>query len=181
MSISITDVVAISGTPGLFKIVKSDDKSIIVESIDERKKRQMVRGNMMVSKLADVSIYTEDGESEPLIHILQSMKEKYQDKLPVTKKSSGKELMEFLKTVLPTYDEEKVYPSNVKKLVGWFEIILLHDIDMTIEEEEKEEEIEEKEEEKEEKKKEDSPKKKTTKSAPKKSAPKKSASKKDNG
>ena len=170
MSISITDVVAISGTPGLFKIVKSDDKSIIVESIDDRKKRQMVRGNMMVSKLADVSIYTEDGESEPIVHILQSMKEKYQEKLPVTKKSSGKELMEFLKTVLPTYDEEKVYPSNVKKLVGWFEIIQLNDIDLTIEEEE-EKEAAEKEEKKEEKKQEDSPKKKTT----------KSPSKKDNG
>ena len=168
MSISIKDVVAISGTPGLFKIVKSDDKSIIVESIDERKKRQMVRGNMMVSKLADVSIYTEDGESEPLIHILQAMKEKYEEKLPVTKKSSGKELMEFLKSVLPTYDEEKVYPSNVKKLVGWFDIIRLNDIDLTIEEEEEESEPEENKEKKTENKEADSPKKKATKGGSKK-------------
>ncbi len=138
MSISIKDVVAISGTPGLFKIVKSDDKSIIVESIDERKKRQLVRGNMMVSKLADVSIYTQNDESEPLVKILQTIQEKYNADLPVTKKSSGKELMEFLKTVLPEFDEEKVYPSNVKKMVGWFDIIQKNKIDLTLEEEEEE-------------------------------------------
>ena len=141
MSISIKDVVAITGTPGLFKILKSDDRSLIVESIDEHKKRRMIPGTMMVSKLADVSIYTTE-DSEPLVNILKSAKEKYADGLPVTKKSSNAELMDFLESVLPSYDKEKVYPSNVKKLIGWFNILEKNEVDFTIEEEEENKEEE---------------------------------------
>ncbi|MEM9722530.1 MAG: DUF5606 domain-containing protein [Bacteroidota bacterium] len=139
MSISIKDVVAITGTPGLFRIVKSDDRSLIVESIDALKKRRMVPGTMMVLKLVDVSFYTTE-DSEPLVNILLAAKEKYDGDLPVSKKSSNAELMDFLKSVLPNYDTEKVYPSNVKKLVGWFNIIQKNEIDLTIEEEEEQKE-----------------------------------------
>ncbi len=132
MSISIKDVVAITGTPGLHKIVKTDDKAIIVESIDEKQKRQMVRGNMMASKIMDVSIYTTD-DSEPLVNVLKSIQEKFGGELPITKKSSKNELMNFLREVLPNFDDERVYPSNIKKLVSWYEIIHKYDIDLNTE------------------------------------------------
>jgi hypothetical protein len=144
MSINIKDVVSLTGVSGLFQIVKSDDRAIIVESIDERQKRQMVRGNMMISKLLDISIYTKD-ESEPLLTILNNIQEKYGKDLPVTKKSSKDELMDFLEEVLPGYDKERVYASNVKKLIGWYEIISAYDIDLVVETEEEEEETEDKE------------------------------------
>ncbi len=137
MRINIKDVVSLTGISGLFQIVKSDDRAIIVESIDEKKKRQMIRGNMMVSKLMDISIYTND-ESEPLLTILQNIHEKYGSELPVTKKSSKDELMDFLGEVLPDYDKERVYPSNVKKILGWYEVIATYDIDLTVEEEKEE-------------------------------------------
>ena len=127
MPIEIKDVVALTGAPGLFQVVKADEKAIVIETLDEKKKRQLVKGNMMVSKLIDVSIYTKD-DSEPLVHILQAIKEKYGAELPVSKKNSKDELMEFLASVLPDYDGERVYPSNVKKLVSWYDILMKYEV-----------------------------------------------------
>ncbi|MCB0852876.1 MAG: DUF5606 domain-containing protein [Bacteroidetes bacterium] len=137
MSIGIKDVVAITGSPGLYQILKADDKAIVIESMDNKKRRQLVKGNMMVTKLVDVSIYTED-DSEPLVNVLTAVKEKYGSDLPVSKKSSNDELMDFLREVLPTLDDEKVYPSNVKKLISWYKILEEFEVDLTIEEEEEE-------------------------------------------
>jgi ABC-type Na+ transport system ATPase subunit NatA len=139
MSTSIKDVVAITGAPGLYRVIKADDKAIVVESLDAQKKRQMVRGNMMVSKLTDVSIYT-DTESEPLVHVIQAIHEKYGEELPISKKASNEDLMDFLYSVLPSYDEAKVYPSNVKKLIAWYKILIAQEVDLSIEEEESGEE-----------------------------------------
>ncbi|MEM7659097.1 MAG: DUF5606 domain-containing protein [Bacteroidota bacterium] len=135
MDVEIKDIVALTGAPGLFQVVKADDKAIVIESLDSRKKRQLVKGNMMVSKLMDVSIYTSD-DSEPLVHILQNVKEKYGSELPVSKKSSKDELMEFLGSVLPDYDPERVYPSNVKKLLAWYRILNEMEVSLELPEEE---------------------------------------------
>ncbi|MEM7370718.1 MAG: DUF5606 domain-containing protein [Bacteroidota bacterium] len=141
MSIEIKDVVALTGSPGLFRVVKSDDRAIIIEAMDDRKRRQLVKGNMMVSKLVDVSIYTNE-DSEPLVHILQAVKEKYGSELPVSKKSSKTELMEFLESVLPDYHQEKVYPSNVKKLISWYKVLSAFDVNLELPDEEEEQESE---------------------------------------
>lgn len=138
MAVEIKDVVALTGAPGLFQVVKADDKAIVIESLDARKKRQMVKGNMMVSKLMDVSIYTAD-DSEPLVHVLQKVKEKYGSELPVSKKNSKEELMEFLGSVLPDYDPERVYPSNVKKLLSWYRILDEMEVNLELPEEDSEE------------------------------------------
>lgn len=137
MSLSIKDIVAITGAPGLHKVVKTDDQAIIVESLDDKARRQRVKGSMMISKLMDISIYTQT-DSEPLVHVLQQIKEKYDAALPVNKKSSNAELMDFLGEVLPGYDAERVYPSNVKKLVSWYEILTAYEVDLTVEDPEAE-------------------------------------------
>lgn len=134
MSISITDVVAITGQPGLFRLLKSNDNAIVVESLEAKPKRQLVKGNMMVSKLTDVSIYTED-DSEPLAEVLLKIKSEFGDELPIKKKSSNTDLMDFLRKVLPDFDEERVYPSNVKKLVTWYNILIREKVDFTLPEE----------------------------------------------
>ena len=124
MEVEFKDVIALTGTPGLFKVLKTDEKSIIVESLDERKRRQRVSGNMMASKLMDISVYTTEDDSESLVNIFQNIKEKYGKELPVTRKSSKDQLMNFLAEVLPDYDSERVYPSNVKKMISWYHILL---------------------------------------------------------
>ncbi|MDW3648027.1 MAG: DUF5606 domain-containing protein [Bacteroidia bacterium] len=142
MSISFNDVVSVTGLPGLYQVIKNNDNSIVVESLDDKKKRQLIRGNMMVSKLTDVSIYTED-DSEPLLSVLQEIQKKFGKELPVSKKSSKDELMGFLTGVLPTLDSERVYPSNVKKLIGWYKILSSFDIELKISKEEEEKNKEE--------------------------------------
>lgn len=134
MSIAFKDVVALTGAPGLYHIVKADDKAIVVESLDDKKKRQLVKGNMVVSKLVDVSIYTQS-DSEPLVKVFQNMEEKFAGTLPVTKKSNKNELMGFLGEVLPDFDPERVYPSNVKKLIAWYHIMKGFEIVFELEEE----------------------------------------------
>lgn len=141
MSISITDVVAITGQPGLFRLLKSNDNAIVVESLETKPKRQLVKGNMMVSKLTDVSIYTKE-DSEPLAEVLLKIKSEYGDELPIKKKSNNTDLMEFLRKVLPDFDDERVYPSNVKKLVTWYNILIREKVDFTLPEEETEENTE---------------------------------------
>jgi hypothetical protein len=140
MQIEITDVVALSGKPGLFRIVKTDDKSIIVESLDEQARRQMVKGNMMPSKISDISIYTTTAEeSENLVTVFAAIKEKYGNALPISKKSSNDELMGFLAEILPEYDTERVYPSNVKKLIAWYNILTGFEVEFVLPEPEDEE------------------------------------------
>ncbi|MCI4670263.1 MAG: DUF5606 domain-containing protein [Bacteroidia bacterium] len=133
------DIVAVTGAPGLYQVIKADDRAIVVESLDDKKKRQLIKGNMVVSKLVDVSIYTKS-DSEPLVNILKSIQEKYGKELPVTKKSKKDELMDFLREVLPDLDDERVYPSNVKKLISWYEIMSGYELEYVVEEENKEEE-----------------------------------------
>lgn len=138
MELKIIDVVVLTGSPGLHRVIKSDDKAIVIESLDQRKKRQLIKGNMLVSKLADISIYT-DEDSEPLIHILKSIKEKYDNELPVTKKSSKDELNSFLASVLPNFDRERVYPSNIKKILGWYSILGNYEVEFDSETNDEEE------------------------------------------
>ncbi|MEZ4687244.1 MAG: DUF5606 domain-containing protein [Bacteroidia bacterium] len=92
MSINISDVVSLTGAPGLHTIVKRDDRSIIIESIDEKKKRQMVKGSMMLSKLSDITMYTDDDEGEFLHVIFKNIQEN--TARTRFKKSSNDELMD---------------------------------------------------------------------------------------
>ncbi|MFK7972411.1 MAG: DUF5606 domain-containing protein [Bacteroidia bacterium] len=147
MSINIVDVVSLAGAPGLHQVVKKDERAIVIESIDERKKRQLVKGSMMLSKLSDITMYTDDDDDDATLpNIFLAIKEKYNTDLPVTKKSKNDDLMNFLGEVLPKYDKERVYPSNVKKLISWFHILNENGIDLVVKEEE--EEVEEKEDDK---------------------------------
>ncbi|WNJ19437.1 DUF5606 domain-containing protein [Pontibacter sp. G13] len=135
MDIEIKDVVALTGAPGLYRVVKADDRAIVVESMDEAKRRQLVKGNMMVSKVVDISIYTET-DSEPLVNVFKAIQDKYGEELPVTKKSNKDQLMGFLGDVLPDFDGERVYPSNVKKLISWYKILLAYGVKFELPEEE---------------------------------------------
>ena len=129
----LNDVVTFSGIPGLHKVVKADTKNVLIESLEANPKRQLVKGSIMVSKLSDISIYTDTEEGESLVKIFQAISEKYGKTLPVQKKSSNPELMEFLESVLPNYDKERVYASNVKKIVQWYEILMENEVLLEVE------------------------------------------------
>ncbi len=139
----LKDIASISGKSGLHKIIKPTRTGVIVEALDEHKKKMVVSGNARVSVLKDVSIYTTDAEgSVPLSEVLHKIKKEFGDDLGVESTSSPDELEAFMKHILPNYDPEKVYPSDMKKLVTWYYILLKQAPDVLEEKEEaKEEEV----------------------------------------
>lgn len=118
-------IAAISGKPGLFKVVKPTRSGVIVESLDEKKRKVVVGATSRMSVLKEVSIYTTDQEgSMPLADVILKIYENYKTDPGIGSKASSSELMAFLKEIVPDYDEEKVYVSDVKKLISWFNIIV---------------------------------------------------------
>lgn len=123
----LKDIAAVSGKPGLFKIVKPARSAMILETLDEKKQKIIITGNNRLSVLKEISIYTTTKEGTfPLEDTLVKIYEKYKEELPVSSASSESELYSFIEEVVPEYDREKVYPSDLKKLVGWYKIILNH-------------------------------------------------------
>ena len=121
----LKDIASISGKSGLYKIIKPTRTGVIVEALDEQKKKLVVSGNARVSVLQDVSIYTTDTDSSVnLSEVLYKIKKEFGDDPGVESTSSPDELEAFMKHVLPNYDPEKVYPSDMKKLVTWYYILL---------------------------------------------------------
>ena len=119
------DLAAIAGKPGLYKIVKPTRVSVIVESLDEKKSKLVVNANQRISVLEDISIYTNTVEgSEPLRNVLKRIHEEYGDDPDLDKNASNNEFTAFFKSNLPEYDQDKVYPSDIKKVVRWYQILM---------------------------------------------------------
>lgn len=170
ISMKLKDILAISGKGGLFKFVSQGRNGIIVESYDD-KKRTVVHSSAKVSALEDIAIFT-DEEEVPLAEVLKKLYEKEGGKETISHKSSPEELKALLQEVLPDYDKERVYVSDIKKLIQWYNLLLKHDLLKPDEGDSDEEKKQESKEEKE-KKAEINPKEKA--STQKKSSPSKSS------
>ena len=135
-------ILAISGKPGLYKLVSRGNRSLIVESLDALKKRMPVFGADKVISLTDIAMYT-DEEEVPLRRVLKNILEKEGGKKTSLdyKKASKEELAAFMADALPNYDRDRVYPTDMKKLAQWYNILVENDI--TDFEEPKEEKTEE--------------------------------------
>lgn len=130
---SLKGIMSISGLGGLFKVIAQTKTGFIVESLTDKKK-SIVHSSQKVSMLDDISVYT-TSDDKPLKEVLWTMKETAGESLPVSSKSEPTELKKYFKTVVPDFDEGRVYASDIKKIVSWYG--LLKDI-LTKEEEPKE-------------------------------------------
>ena len=118
-------ILAISGKPGLYRLVARGNGNLIVESIDEQKHRITAGSRDRVTSLRDVSMYTMD-DDKPLMEVFESIKEKYNGQ-PVdihTSKADKAQLYAFLDEVLPDNDADRIYPGDVKKLIQWYNILV---------------------------------------------------------
>jgi hypothetical protein len=121
----LREVAAVSGRGGLFKILKPTKNGVILEAVDPSKKRFVAGANERVSILNEISIYTTDKEGSVLLEtILEKIHKMYGADTKITSKSSDAELGAFLASILPNYDREKVYVSDIKKLANWYSILL---------------------------------------------------------
>lgn len=140
----LNEIASISGKGGLFHIVKPTRSGVIVESLDEQKKKLVIGANHRVSVLKEVSIYTTDAEgSVPLEEVFRKIHEEFGDD-PGVDTSDAEELKAFTKHIIPEYDEERVYPSDMKKLVSWYNILLKNAPEVFEKKEEEKTESEEK-------------------------------------
>ena len=119
----LKDILSISGHSGLFKLVAQSTKSIIVESLETHQKMP-VYFSSKVSALEDIAIYT-DNEEIPLAQIFEKIyKMENKGKTSVTAKSSNEDIKEYFGDILPDYDKERVYVSDMKKVLNWYNILL---------------------------------------------------------
>ena len=119
-------ILSISGQSGLFKMVAESKNNIIVESL-ETKKRIPVYSTSKVSGLEDIAIYTETGDV-PLKEVFKAIFDKEEGGTAISHKSSGNELKKYFEEILPEYDQERVYVSDIKKVMLWYNI--LHEKEM---------------------------------------------------
>ena len=119
---SLEKVIAISGKPGLFEIISRTKSGLIVESMSDGK-RFPVNSVHNVSTLSDIAIYTYE-EEVPLPQVLSNIYQKEEGKSSIDPKSDKQTLLDFFAEVLPGFDEERVYPSNIKKVVSWYNTLV---------------------------------------------------------
>lgn len=118
-------ILAISGKPGLYRLVSRGNRSLIVETLDDAKKRMPAFAADKVISLADIAMYAEDGEV-PLRKVLNYVKQKENGEVSSFdyKKASNQELAAYFAEILPNYDRDRVYPTDIKKLISWYNILI---------------------------------------------------------
>ena len=119
---NLKGIISIAGMSGLFKVIaQTKNGGFVVEGITDQK-RFPVSSTSRISALEDISIYAEN-EDILLSVILDKIKQMHGDTLPVQPKDEPSKLRAFLKTILPEYDEERVFPSDIKKIVSWYSLV----------------------------------------------------------
>lgn len=116
-------ILAISGKPGLYKLISQAKNMLIVESLSDKKRMPVYASDKVIS-LGDIAMYTDDDEV-PLQKVLAAVKEK-EDGAKASldyKKASAEELHAFMAAVLPEYDRDRVHTSDIKKLIQWYDML----------------------------------------------------------
>ena len=117
-------ILSISGKPGLFKLISQAKNMLIVESL-QTGKRQPAYAHEKIISLGDIAIFT-DEEDVPLSEVLNAIKEK-ENGAKVTldiKEADNETLRAYLAEVLPNFDRERVYPTDIKKLISWYNLLV---------------------------------------------------------
>ena len=116
--IDLTGIISISGQPGLFKIVAQSKNGIIVEGLAD-KKRVNIYSSTKVSTLNDISMFT-TGDDKPIEEIMTSVFEKEKGGAAIDTKADDKTVEKYFSEILPDYDKDRVYISNMRKLFSWY-------------------------------------------------------------
>jgi hypothetical protein len=121
MATELEKIISVSGKSGLFKVVSAGKVAVVAESLVDGK-RQPILSTQRVSTLADISMFTYE-EDVPLKQVLSNMKNIYGEGDGPSSNLSGSALREEFKKVLPDFDEDRVYDSDIKKLFSWYGLL----------------------------------------------------------
>lgn len=116
-------ILSISGRPGLFKLVSQAKGALIVEALSTGK-RTLEYSHDKVTSLGDIAMYTQSGE-EPLYKVLDSVKKKENGAVASVSPKADKEVLRtYFAEILPDFDTERVYPTDISKLISWYNILV---------------------------------------------------------
>jgi len=118
-------ILSIAGKPGLYKLVSRGKNNLIVESLDDKHRRQPAFATDRITSLADIAMFT-DTDDVPLMDVLESLKTLEEGKPSAVdlKNADGDALREYFAKVLPNFDRERVHTSDIKKLIQWYNILV---------------------------------------------------------
>ena len=116
-------ILSISGRPGLFKLDSQAKGALIVEALSTGK-RTLAYSHDKVTSLGDIAMYTQSGE-EPLYKVLDSVKKKENGAVASVSPKADKEVLRtYFAEILPDFDTERVYPTDISKLISWYNILV---------------------------------------------------------
>ena len=118
----LKEILSISGQPGLYKLINNTPKALIVESLIDGK-RFPAYSNAKIIALEDISIYTE-GEDMPLKEVFKRIYEKENGGQTISHKESSAKITDYIESVIPEYDKDRVYVSDMKKMLQWYNLLL---------------------------------------------------------
>ena len=119
---NLDKVLSVSGKPGLYELISKSKSGFIVKSLDTGKKTAIsMRQNINV--LGEIGIYTYDDEV-PLYKVLKSIAEKESNQKAIDPKSASNKLKAYFQEILPNYDEDRVYVSDMKKILQWYNTLI---------------------------------------------------------
>ena len=118
-------ILAVSGKPGLYKLISQGKNMLIVESLSAERKRVPVYATDKVISLGDIAMYT-NADEVPLAKVLEVVKAKENGQKSTLdyKKASAEQLHAFMGEVLPDYDRDRVHTSDIKKLIQWYDLLI---------------------------------------------------------
>lgn len=117
----LKEILSISGKPGLQKLISNSSNAIIVESLIDGK-RFPAYSNSKIIALEDISIYTEE-EDMPLKEVFKRMFAKENGKPALSHKESNEKIITYFNEIVPEYDKDRVYTSDMKKIVQWYNLL----------------------------------------------------------
>ena len=118
----LKDIFAISGKPGLYKFISQGRNSVMIVENLEDKKRITAFTTTKISSLEDIAVFTET-EDMALKDVFKAIYEKENGAASINHKSSGKVLEEYFHEIIPAYDRKRVYASDIKKVILWYNIL----------------------------------------------------------
>ncbi len=119
---NLTGIIAIAGKPGLYKVVSRAQNGLVVESLADGKKVPALASHK-ISALEDISMYTVD-EDVKLSEVMDKIYAHTSGKEAIDSKSDGPALYAYFEQILPDFDKDRVYPSDLKKLFSWYSLLL---------------------------------------------------------
>lgn len=135
--LELKDILAISGQGGLFRYIAPSSNGVIVEALSDGR-RMNASGTAKISSMAEIAIYT-DSEDMPLWKVFQAVYKHTEGKNALNPKSDPAQLKKLFAEILPDYDRDRVHVSDMKKVFGWYNILVDAGMtDFTIEEEKEE-------------------------------------------